>query len=82
MADFAEENRKLIAEGYPRVSSAGLRGAKQVAREQLGHTSQSLGESEKPGPWACWRCNQLNAFWATECGRCGQPMKSPATGAT
>lgn len=26
-------------------------------------------------PWACWRCNQLNAEWATECGRCGQPMK-------
>ena len=38
MADFAEENRKLIAEGYPRLSSAGLRGAKQVAREQLGHS--------------------------------------------
>lgn len=38
MSDFAEQNRKLIAEGYPRVSCAGLRGAKQVAREQLGHS--------------------------------------------
>lgn len=30
-------------------------------------------------PWACWRCNQLNEAWATECGRCGQQMKKMET---
>jgi hypothetical protein len=28
-------------------------------------------------PWACWRCNQLNSWWANECGRCQAPMKKP-----
>jgi PHP family Zn ribbon phosphoesterase len=28
-------------------------------------------------PWTCWRCTQLNSSWATECGRCGQPMRKP-----
>lgn len=31
--------------------------------------------SKKETPWACIQCNQLNSYWATECGRCGLKMR-------
>jgi ribosomal protein L40E len=49
-------------------------------RKGVRPASSRLAEESRRGvkPWACWRCNQLNSWWASECGRCGQRMQKNA----
>lgn len=54
--------------------------AEAWARDATDHSIESLDQQHPLPPhiaawasWPCTHCQQRNTYWATACGRCGQP---------